>query len=95
MRNVKEKTSSAYCKNRVHPLLQANARARMHGDEATTADGLVLVLLLSVGSRTHTRCLRSGIRAMHTYVEGTAAAGNAARDFQPSHRDIASSNKHN
>ena len=34
------KRRPAYCKYRVCPLLQASARARMYGDEAT-ADGIV------------------------------------------------------
>ena len=62
------KKRPAYCTYRVCPLLQASARARMHGDEAT-ADGIVVWCWCCCGlgqhARTHNPPLGRGV-----YVEG-------------------------
>ena len=62
MCEIWRKRRPAYCKYRVCPLLQASARARMHGDEAT-ADGIVIWSWCCCGlwlhARTHNVCAPS------------------------------------
>ena len=80
-------TRPSHCKHGVCPLLQARAKARIDGDEATAAVIVVWCRRCRVqATRMHSKL--SPVASGRMRVR-TGTAGSAGPDFLPSHRDKA------